>query len=294
MNLSLERLIFDPADADNSPNLGAYVRAGTDGDKISSTLVSGKEGLDVNLINASIAVTATDLDIRDLTHVSDSVKIGDGTDFLEINADGSINVAINGTFDEDSAHVSGDKGVHILAVRNDSQGSLVSADGDYGSLQLDAFGRLRCITDIDLVGDLVADDEVDSEDPLKVGAHAYDQASVWGSVAAGDKVNLASDLYRRVLVNDAPNIAGASSGITIDDTAGGTVIATSALAGRTRMMIQNRGSKSVYVGFGVLTTADGTEISKGGTMSLEVGQAVQLKGICATGETADLRVIQLA
>lgn len=36
-------------------------------------------------------VSATDLDIRDLTHVSDSIKIGDGTDFLAVNADGSIN-----------------------------------------------------------------------------------------------------------------------------------------------------------------------------------------------------------
>jgi len=43
-------------------------------------------------ISGSVTVTATDLDIRDLTHVSDSVKVGDGTDFLAINADGSLNV----------------------------------------------------------------------------------------------------------------------------------------------------------------------------------------------------------
>lgn len=146
-NLSLERLIFNPADANNSPNLGAYVRAGTDGDQISSTLVSGKEGLDVNIVNTSIVVTATDLDIRDLTHVSDSVKIGDGTDFLAVNADGSINVVLisdanDGIFAEDSVHASGDNGQHILAVRNDSSGSLTSASGDYGSLQLDAAGRM--------------------------------------------------------------------------------------------------------------------------------------------------------
>jgi len=40
--------------------------------------------------DGDIAVTATDLDIRDLTHVSDSVSIGDGTDTLGIEADGSI------------------------------------------------------------------------------------------------------------------------------------------------------------------------------------------------------------
>jgi hypothetical protein len=50
-------------------------------------------------ITGSVTVTATDLDIRDLTHASDSVKVGDGTDFLAVNTDGSINVAfgIGGT-----------------------------------------------------------------------------------------------------------------------------------------------------------------------------------------------------
>lgn len=42
-------------------------------------------------------VTATNLDIRDLTHVSDSVKVGDGTDFLAVNADGSINAVVSAT-----------------------------------------------------------------------------------------------------------------------------------------------------------------------------------------------------
>lgn len=42
----------------------------------------------------SITVDATDLDIRDVTHVSDSIKIGDGTDLLAVNSDGSINVVV--------------------------------------------------------------------------------------------------------------------------------------------------------------------------------------------------------
>jgi hypothetical protein len=57
--------------------------------------VSGSEvSLDAATLAAleTITVTATDLDIRDLTHVSDSIKVGDGTDFLAVNADGSINV----------------------------------------------------------------------------------------------------------------------------------------------------------------------------------------------------------
>lgn len=43
----------------------------------------------------TITVDASDLDIRDLTHASDSVKVGDGTDFLAVNTDGSINSVIS-------------------------------------------------------------------------------------------------------------------------------------------------------------------------------------------------------
>lgn len=42
----------------------------------------------------SLTVDAIDLDVRDLTHVSDSLKVGDGTDFLAVNTDGSINVVL--------------------------------------------------------------------------------------------------------------------------------------------------------------------------------------------------------
>ena len=52
---------------------------------------------DVNIADGgnSITVDATDLDIRALDHVTigDSVRIGDGTETLAINTDGSINVA---------------------------------------------------------------------------------------------------------------------------------------------------------------------------------------------------------
>ncbi len=53
----------------------------------------------------SITIDALDLDIRDLSHVSDSIKIGDGTNLMGVNADGSINVqgALDVTFAADGA-----------------------------------------------------------------------------------------------------------------------------------------------------------------------------------------------
>jgi len=86
--VQLYKLGFDPADAADDANVGAFLRAGSDGDLLSSTNVSGKEGLDVNLINTSIAVTATDLDIRDLAFATDSVDVSGSS----VSISGSVTV----------------------------------------------------------------------------------------------------------------------------------------------------------------------------------------------------------
>lgn len=86
-----DQLVFDTTDATSiahSDSVGAYLRS-SDGTLITHTTVGGKEALDVRIaegINVEV----------DLSHVDDSVKVGDGTDFLAINADGSINITDNG------------------------------------------------------------------------------------------------------------------------------------------------------------------------------------------------------
>ena len=69
------------------------------GDTITSedshNAVLGKKGTTYDYLlldstSGGLVVDATDFDIRDLSHSTDSIKIGDGTDFLAINADGSI------------------------------------------------------------------------------------------------------------------------------------------------------------------------------------------------------------
>lgn len=49
-------------------------------------------------------------------------------------------------YPEDSPHVSGDRGLFILAVRNDTPGSLTDTDGDYAPVQVNAAGELRVTT----------------------------------------------------------------------------------------------------------------------------------------------------
>lgn len=71
-------------------------------------------------ISGTVTVSATDLDIRDLTHVSDSVKIGDGTDVLAVNTDGSLNVVIAGS-----------SGTPVVDADSSSLAAAASANHDY-------------------------------------------------------------------------------------------------------------------------------------------------------------------
>jgi len=75
---------------------------------------------DVNIADGgnSITVDGSDFDIRDLTHVSDSVKIGDGTDFLAVNADGSINVLGSLSIDDrqNTANLAQNLAISVTAV----------------------------------------------------------------------------------------------------------------------------------------------------------------------------------
>jgi len=70
----------------------------------------------------------------------------------------------NGQFHEDCQHTSGDKGQFILGVRHDADTSMVSHDGDYAPLQLDANGNLKVIADLDVDFDYVYAEDAPSAD----------------------------------------------------------------------------------------------------------------------------------
>lgn len=278
MNLSLERLLFDPTDPSVGPNVGSYVRAGDDGTLIGHV----SDALKVNLSNASIAVTATDLDIRDLTHVSDSVKIGDGTDFLAVNADGSINIsAISGNV----TVVATDFDIRDLSHTQDS---IKIGDGtDF--LAVNADGSIN----VNLTDDGIADDAADSGNPFKVGSRAFGGAALSAISATGDRADLLSDMYRRVFINDAANVGSLAGAVSVTDSAA-VALPTSALAGRVKMLIQNKGNKKIYIGHSGVTSVNGIEMEKGTSMSLEAGQYNPIYAIAETGATVDVRVLQLA
>lgn len=236
-----------------------------DSDKVGSYLLSGDDGTAIG-------------------HVSDSLKV---------NVTNTATVSTDNSHAEDAAHVSGDIGSFALAVRNDVQGSLVGTDGDYAPLQVDSAGRLRVISDIDLTGDLAGDDEVDSEDPLKVGSRSTN-AALTGVSAAGDKANMISDLYRRILMNDSPNISVLATKVTVGATA--VPLPAVALAGRRDIVLKNASSNPVWLGGAAVTTSGATEgvkLEKGGSYSARLGEFAIMYAI-ASGAGNDVEVMEIA
>lgn len=67
-------------------------------------------------------------------------------------------------FQEDAAHTSGDYGTFALAVRHDADTSMVSTDGDYAPLQVDATGKLKVAASVDFAGDYAEDSPATSGD----------------------------------------------------------------------------------------------------------------------------------
>ena len=192
---------------------------------------------------------------------------------------------------EDAAHGSGDQGIQLLAVRNDVEGTLCDTDGDYAPLQVDNVGRLRVIGDLDVVGN-VGDDDADSGNPMKVGSRGVD-GLLTALSASNDRADLLSDLYRRIWVNNAPNVGNTLSKPTISDAA--AEIAAAPQAGRTRIIVQNLSSKPIYLGKdNTVTTSTGIKLEKNVIMELPYGEDLNLWAISDAGISSDVRVLELA
>lgn len=151
-------------------------------------------------------------------------------------------------------------------------------------------GRLEVLADIDLESD-VADDDADTENPLKIGSRAVD-GLLPAISASGDKANVVSDMYRRIYVNDAPNVGAAYGAESVTTSA--AQIAASPLAGRTRIIVQHNGNQNIYIGFDAsVTTTNGLKVAPGAVLDLAFGEDLDLFAIAQSG-TQNIRVIQIA
>jgi hypothetical protein len=201
---------------------------------------------------------------------------------LDVNVVGD---ADDGVFAEDDASADLHKGQSVLAVRRDALAIDTSLSGDYGDFKTNDRGALWVAP----VGN-IDDGAADSEFPVKVGARAD---SVLSLVADADRVNVVSDLYRRVRVNDAPDVAIAHSQDTVDDSP--EVLMGTALAGRKQLFVQNLATnQDIYVGgTGVLST-DGFQVRRGSTWVFDMGPNISMYAVAPSATPADIRQLELA
>jgi len=272
------RLVFNVTDSDTiaaSSSVGAFVRS-SDGTLIGNV----SDALKVSLTNSSLAVTASDLDIRDLTHVSDSVKIGDGTNFLAVTAAGKLNAII-----EDG-------------------GNSITVDGTVAATQSGTWdiGTLGTITNVVHVDDNSGSLTVD-------GTVAATQSGSWTVAAtqsgnwstrtqdgAGNAIGShtgALDVYMAGGTIDVQNEANTAIESTAKSVSTTGALLTSELAARKFMFVQNLGSKHVYIGKSGVSASNGLQLAPGMIAELQLGPALSLHAVSQAG-SQDVRIMELS
>lgn len=240
-------------------------------------------------VDGTVTVTATDLDIRDLSHTQDSVKVGDGTDFLAVNGDGSINVVVTGgasntQYAEDTAHVSGDIGTVALVVRKDAIGSNVSADGDYATLLQDANGRLytqihdggNVISVDDAGGSITVDGTVTvtaTDLDIRDLTLAQDAVRISANTSANSETNPIYVQQATAVSGDEVHSYNTAAAVAADSTSNHdyTVVGTTFLLKKVVASFSGGGKIEVQTGplASLVTVAVGFVPKEGGTIQLE-------------------------
>lgn len=276
MTISKDKIIYSAADNEGD-EVKSFLHATL---KLTSTTVSGKEALDVNIVSAIM------VDLNGFYDVSTNATPDTVGNIMCTRA---ATPALTDQIQRVTAAAAASDAVVAANVHGQDVNAFAMAyNGTTWDRLLATGGKLQVLAD-----GTVADDGVDAGNPIKVGSRAVSGALTAVSTS-GDRADLLSDLYRRVWVNTAPNIAGSNAAVSVTDTAGGTALFASPLAGRRKVRIQNLGLTSIYMGFGTVTAVNGSRLAAGATEDLEMGPDLAFKALASTAVPCDVRVIQLA
>lgn len=249
-----DQLVFDASTAGSiadSDSVGAFVTA-NDGTLITATGTA----LDVSIDNASIVVTATDLDIRDLVFATDKVDVSGS----EVALDAATLAALE-----------------TVTVEQGTSPWVIGDGG--GSITVDA-------VDLD-IRDLTA-----ASDSVASWTHDGTGTAITSTGTALD-VNIASGTITTsdaALANTA--IAHASNPLGVADTAEDAVAAP--LADRKYLWIYNTDNQKIFVGATGVTVATGFPISGGAYMELRAGAAIDIEFVGSTGKTPTIKTLELS
>lgn len=269
---------YIPLTTDSSGSLRVNASVTINGEKVEdaahSTGATGSYNLSVRVDNVPEGSNAAFL-------------AGTEGDYQSFLTDAAGRLWTTGTFNEDQPSASGHPGKSNLSVRQDTLASATNTDGDYAHMKSDSLGALY----VNVQADPTADDAADAGNPVKVGSRVV--GGVLTAIADADRANVISDTFRRVWVNNAPNVSVVQSNRTISGVL--SALPATNLVGRTRIVIQNASTgaaNSVYIGGAGTNSTNGTRLSAGAVVTLEIGDDVTLSGI--SGGSADIRILELA
>ena len=230
-----DQLIFDTTEVADSDSVGAYIRS-DDGTLITHHTVGSDEGLDVYLLNTSIEVTATDLDIRDLVYTQDSITAHQGGTW---------------TIDSITNNVTVDQGTSPWVI----------GDGG-GSITVDALNL--DIRDLTAASDSVAA-------WLSDGAGTALTSTLVGSDQALD-VNVVGGLNVEVdlsHIDDSVRLGDGTNFLT-------EKVVASNLAARKKLFVYNKSNQKVYIGGSAVSSSNGFPVSPGSYLELAAGPSVDV------------------
>lgn len=263
--LGKDKLVFDTTvTLTENDNVGAYLRSAT------GTLITDTGGsLNTNVTN-TVTVSATNLDIRDLSSATDSVTavqgtspwvIGDGGG--SITVDGTVTADVAFDYAEDSAHTTGDIGAFTLGVRNDTNATLTSADGDYSPFAVDSAGRMK------IVGSFTSNTEYAEDSAHSSGAigdyvlTVRQDALASSTSADGDyasfKTNSRGALYTQPVGNVADDAADSENPVKVGSRAETGVL--TAVSDGDRADLLSDDFRRIYVNSGPNIAVEETAVS---------------------------------
>jgi ethanolamine utilization microcompartment shell protein EutS len=233
----------------------------------------------LTIANSSFAVTASDLDIRDLDYSQDNVAIKSaaGVD-LAIDANGYLTIT-NSSF----AVTASDLDIRDLDYSQDNVAIKSAAGVD---LSIDANGYLTItnssfavtasdldIRDLDYSQDNVAIKSAAGVD-LAIDANGYVTANINGVVATSQAAYDTWKVTAQTVTNTASQLCA------------------TALTDRTKLVVQNLGSQDVYVNFSnAVSTTNGLLIAKGFSQEIELAAAANIWAITGSG-SANVRLAE--
>ena len=265
--------------------------APADGDTVGSKTLAA-DGTAITATGSSLDVNVTSAINVSVDHANDSIKVGDGTDFLAVNNDGSINVVATATnldirdlvFATDKVDVSGS----TVAVTQSTSPWVVSAtnldirDLAFATDKVDASGSSVSITGTVAV--------TQSTSPWVVSATNLDIRDL---AFATDSVTAHQGGSWTVTANDAALANTAIENTQEDVTTTSSALLASQLANRKYLYVQNLGSKKCYIGKSGVTTGTGIEMGPQTLAEIRLGPAVSLHAVASSG-TNDFRIMELS